>query len=51
MLHQLAHRLDARRTSEVLQLTELALRVDSLRQHGDREPPLGLRTRGRIRLT
>ena len=49
-LDQFCDGLDPGRTRELLQLAELAVGVDPLRQHGDDEPALGLGTRRRIRL-
>ncbi len=49
-LDQLSDGLDPCGARELLQLAELAIGVDPLRQHGDDEPALGLGTRRRIRL-
>ncbi len=50
MLHELADGIDARSPRELAQLRELVLGVGPLRQHGDREPALGLHARERIGL-
>jgi hypothetical protein len=49
-LHELSDGLDPGGSCKLLQLAELARRVDSLCQHGNDEPALGLGTRRRIRL-
>ena len=49
-LDQLSDGLDPGRARKLLQLTELAVGVNPLRQHGDDEPALGLGTRRWIRL-
>ena len=42
VLHELAHRLDARGARELAHLGELVVGVRPLREHGDDEPALGL---------
>jgi hypothetical protein len=50
VLDELSDRLDPRGARELLQFRELALRVDSLREHGDDEPTLGVGSGRGIRL-
>jgi hypothetical protein len=49
-LDELGNGLDSGRPRKLLQLRELAACVDSLCEHGDDEPALGLGTRSGIRL-
>ena len=51
MLDDSAHRLDARRPRELLELGELVRRVGSGWEHGKEEPALGLGRRGAIGLS
>ena len=49
MLDETGDRLDACRARELVELRELVVRVDALREHGKDEPALGLETRRGIR--
>src|SRR5207247_3102456 len=50
-LYEPCHGLDPSGAGELLELCELAVRVDPLREHGQDEPALGLRARRRIGLS
>ena len=51
VLDDVTARLDACGSRQLGQLGQLGGRVDSLREHGEKEPPFGLRARAGIRLT
>ena len=50
LLHELRDRLDSGRARELPELPELLVGIDPGPQHGDDEPPLGLRARSGVRL-
>jgi succinyl-diaminopimelate desuccinylase len=51
MLDEARDRLDARGAGELLELRELVVRIDALREHGKDEPALGLEARRRYGLS